>query len=350
MKERELATRYFRLVVALHAHRRGASSRHLAEELGVSRPTIDRDLKALREQVGVPIDRETVNGETRHVLRDLPITTISATPLQAGALRIARNALEPLAGTELVDQLDTILSLMPTAPAEAPQLDIPRPRSRTRAAIVRTLETGMRERKRVRIDVRVASRGGALESYVVEPTTLRVADDDLYMLCWAVERDAYRTFKVSRIQRAIALDEPASVRPPPAEDGFRSSVKAWSGQPTDVVIRLAPRVAHFVEEYPLVADQRVARLEDGSVRLEATVAGIIEVSRWVLSWGASAEVLSPEPLRQLLFEEHRRAAEAYAQRARSPIVSDVAGSATTEHRSRGASNSRRRKRPSEGQP
>jgi predicted DNA-binding transcriptional regulator YafY len=44
---------------------------------------------------------------------------------------------------------------------------------------------------------------------------------------------------------------------------------------------------------------------DGSVIFEAEVAGTEEIKHWVLKWGAKAEVLAPESLRQ----EIRREAE-----------------------------------------
>jgi len=42
-----------------------------------------------------------------------------------------------------------------------------------------------------------------------------------------------------------------------------------------------------------------------------TVAGIVEIQSWILSWGGAAEVIEPAELRDAIAASVRRAAERY---------------------------------------
>lgn len=89
------------------------------------------------------------------------------------------------------------------------------------------------------------------------------------------------------------------ITPNPTDDAlFASAVKTWQGDETRVRVRIAAEAAWSVGEYPLVAGQLVFHEPDGAVIVEADVAGLVEVSRWVLSWGRHAEALEPAALRE----------------------------------------------------
>ena len=57
--------------------------------------------------------------------------------------------------------------------------------------------------------------------------------------------------------------------------------------------------------------QRLTERGDGGVDLAVTVAGIVEIQSWILSWGGAAEVLEPPELREAIATSVRRAAERY---------------------------------------
>lgn len=338
MANREILARQFRLVIQLHRHPRGVSSEKLAASLHSSRATIDRDLKALRDKVGLKITRSRRGGEVWHQLNDLPLAFVSATPLQLAALRMAREALAELDGTQLLRELDDVLALLPSQPRRHLGFEVGERRPGSQAHIVRIIDQAIAAERQVQINTRVASRGGQLETYDVDPLTLRFVDDTLYLYAWAVNRADTRTFKVARIVAAIVLDTPSTKRAHlRSERAFRNAVKAWSGEPTQVRVRLAAPIAWMVHEYPLIAGQRVLPEDDGSVVVDATVAGIREVSRWVLSWGRNAEVLEPASLRALLVAELDGALARYGPTVRSTKVSGPHASGPTKPRPSDAS-------------
>jgi predicted DNA-binding transcriptional regulator YafY len=314
MSSREILARRFRLVVELYRAPRGIGAVRLAEKLGVSRPTVDRDLTFLRREVGLPVEKVRRTGEIWHQLRDLPLANVTATPLQVAALRLARRTLDALAGTALVRELDQTLELLPEE-AEPTRIDLAGAPPPSRSEVVRTLDAAIADRRRVDLRYRVASRGGAVEQYLIDPVSMRWADGDLYLLGFALNRGAARTFKVVRIVEATVLDVAAAPHPElEGEERFRTAVKAWSGEVRRVRVRLAPRVAWLAEEYPLVSTQRLVAEADGAVVVEAEVAGLVEVSRWVLGWGACAKVLEPPDLEAMVREDLAAALAQYPER------------------------------------
>jgi proteasome accessory factor B len=336
-------SRQFRIVLELHRHPLGSSSEKLAEQLGASRATINRDLELLRRRVGLPIERVRRTGEIWHRLRDLPLASVSATPLQLAALRLARDALAPLAGTALVGQLDALLALLPGETAPVPGLDVAgKPRGGA-AGIVRAIDVAMHRGRRLEIRTRVAAGAGEERRYLLDPLLLRVVDDDLYLFAWSHERRDTRTFKVARILQATVRDEPADSHADLVpEEAFRGAVKAWSGALTRVRVRIQPAVAWLVDEYPLVTGQVVVREGDGAAVVCADVAGLVEPVRWVLSWGRNAEALEPEALRKAVAEELGEALRGYGDgKVRSSKVSGVERQEGSRARRRGVGSPRR---------
>jgi len=59
----------------------------------------------------------------------------------------------------------------------------------------------------------------------------------------------------------------------------------------------------YVREKIWHPTQKMTELDDGGVELALEVESLLEVKRWILSWGANAEVLKPKSLRKQMAEE-----------------------------------------------
>jgi predicted DNA-binding transcriptional regulator YafY len=307
--------RRLRLVFVLLEHPRGLSTVRLAEKLGTSRQTVDRDLHDLRMHAGVAIDRVRKSGESWHRLAgvELPVVT---SPHQRAALGLARKLLAPLSQTRVGRELER-LTRASERPAGA--VDARMPRS-VPSSIVAELDAALERGERARIRARVASNGGRVAEYTVDPLGLRMVDGSTYFDAWVHERHAIRTFKADRVLEVTPLGQPVDPHDDLDLDAlFDRSIKTWSGDPVQVRIRLSAEVAWAVAEYPLVPDQMVSREPDDSVVVTADVAGLVEASRWALSWGRHAEVLSPTALRARMQSELEEALGRY--RGRSNMLS-----------------------------
>ena len=314
--------RLCQLIQALRTARRGVAVSALVEVTESSRATVYRDLRVL-QSAGLLIERETVNGEARHRLLDESMAVRGLPQPQIAAIALARDALSGLEGTELVAELDRILSdrRAPAIPIRA--RDPGGPRS---PAIVRVVERALRERLRVRLLYR-GVKDAEPRWREVDPGALQLQSGGaLYLWCWPLDRGEWRTFKIARVRQAEPLATPAVPHLGLADVmALPHAVCVWSGEPERVAVRIAPQVAWLAREFPLVPDQRIEEQPDRSVVVRATVAGLVEASRWVLRWGRNACVLEPPELRDAIREELRQALVGYDDRVVSPIVRPAAG-------------------------
>ncbi len=312
---RNMLIRQWQILQLLHGRRRGLTPKRLIEETGSSRATLYRDLDML-EQAGVPLLRETVNGEARVSLLGDKLPELTATPLQWDALRLARSYLTPLEGTSLLAELDALLDRnRPRRPVGGPEgaegegQAPPETPGARHARSLAAVDAAIAQRKKLRFRYRSAGQT-EYRTRTVDPLMWRLVEEHVYLIAYE-HPHGYRTFKVARMSNTERLDEDAAEHEFDEDELFKGAVKIWSGPPVEVEIRISPYAARLLPEYPLSRDQEVQPLEDGGALLRAKVAGTKEVTRWVLHWGAHAEVLGPPELRSELREELRDALAPY---------------------------------------
>jgi len=68
----------------------------------------------------------------------------------------------------------------------------------------------------------------------------------------------------------------------------------WSSGDIKVKIRFRKRVADYVRERTWHPTQEIVEYGDGELILTMTVNHLLELKRWVLSWGDDAQVLEPD--------------------------------------------------------
>lgn len=294
--------RQYQILATLSRSQVGRTAVEIEAETSISRSTLYRDLEVLRS-AGIPI--ACTAGRYRFLdARELPPLGLSA--LQIASLRLARAQLGPVAGTRLLQELDRFLASLKDVethlkPRQAAFSFADSRKPAPAPAVVRTIEKALSSRKRARIEYRAASRGGVSTSIHIEPLVVAVAEADPYVHAYCVERQGERTYKLSRIASATLTRERATHRPA-GGNPFANSVKAWSGAPVRVELRLDPHVAWLAREYPLPGQTERPNL-DGSVTITAKVAGVVEAQRRILAWGSAAEVLEPPELREAVRRE-----------------------------------------------
>lgn len=309
-RHRVVINRLMRMAIVLHDSQRGLTEKNLENELGYSRATVYRDLKSLQE-MDVGLQCEIINGEARYRLRKLPIAAIAATPLELAALCLARDALDSFAGTVAVEQIDHLLKRWGHVPKAQLSLAFHR-RGTARSSLVSTLDGAIVKKQRVELEYQ-GERDPKPKQRKIEPLALRASGEQLYLFAYDVGRKDYRIFKTARVQKAWLIGEPSNDHSRiDVEAKFKNAVKTWTADaPTTVVVRISAEKSRFVKEYPLMPNQRVTELPDGAVEITADVNGTLEVVPWILGWGAHAEAVSPEELRQKVAEQVQGAAAKY---------------------------------------
>ncbi len=84
-------------------------------------------------------------------------------------------------------------------------------------------------------------------------------------------------------------------------------------QTTAVRVRFAPRVGKAAIAARIVAERQVLRDPEGGVEIEYRVADVDELIRWVLGWGAQAEIVEPAAARERIREFANQITEKYAE-------------------------------------
>lgn len=166
------------------------------------------------------------------------------------------------------------------------------------------LEEAARRGRRCRIRY-LSADGDAPSDRTLDPYVVASAAGKWYAIGWCGARREVRVFRVDRIL-AADLTEEAFETPPdfdPSEwlrDGhvFRSDVELSAR------VRYSARIAPWIREHGPCEP-----LEDGSVAVEYPAADPAWIVRHVLGYGADAEVLAPEALRDAVRETARRCLE-----------------------------------------
>ena len=131
-------------------------------------------------------------------------------------------------------------------------------------------------------------------------------------------RQAVRDFAIHRIRRIAITTESYEIA---RGFEFRKYMADAFGiekgtRAAEVVIRFGPRQARWIRERKWHRSARIQEELDGALTLRLRVADTGELRRWVLQFGAEAEVLSPPSLRTAIAETLRTAAAAYRGRPR----------------------------------
>jgi predicted DNA-binding transcriptional regulator YafY len=134
----------------------------------------------------------------------------------------------------------------------------------------------------------------------------------LYLFGYVEEYDQIRTFAIERIEALETLDEEFDK---PADFSVESYLESSFGlireDPFDVEILFKANIASYVRSRAWHPSQKVRDVGNGEVVMTLHVGGEFELVAWILSFGSSAQVLSPDKLRKRIESELARAMDIY---------------------------------------
>lgn len=143
-------------------------------------------------------------------------------------------------------------------------------------------------------------KNGACSRRSLEPYGFIINAGRVYCVGYDRDRRDKRTFAVDSIDdldvSAKTFVRPSDFRIEDYAGGSISGVMHGEGR-TAVRVRFAPRVAKAAAAARIVAEREVERRADGSVDIVYRVSNVEELVRWVLGWGAQAEIVAPEDAR-----------------------------------------------------
>lgn len=316
-----------RLIEARH----GVTLEEMAEETGVDRRTVHRDLNAIHE-AGYPLVSEWLNGRKvyRFLTRFKDVPPVTFTLPELMALSFFRSQLHFLDGTPFRDDLEAVFrkinSVLPPRYAahmeRIADVSLPLLQGRRDYRPVAESLCRLREALIYQYRVKLAYRAPGKDEaalYTVDPYTLIFYKGGLYLVGYAHNRQAIRTFAAERIV-SVALDRerfemPDDYQP---EERLKGAFGIVDEVPLAVRVRFSPEVAHAVRERIWHPSQQIATEPSGSIVLSFTAGGTMEIISWVLSYGRHAEILEPASLRDEMAQTVAAMAARYLPASPSP--------------------------------
>lgn len=162
------------------------------------------------------------------------------------------------------------------------------------------------------IEIMYKTPGKSPRRRTVDPYHAVRFEGDWYIVGYCHLRQEMRTFSLSRIQTAGTTGKNISI----PEDfdfqklsGSRFGVH-WGNEDIRVVILFSSKVADYIRERKWHPSQELTERDNGDVLLSLTVNHLLELKRWILSWGTEAKIIEPlsfaEDLRQTLQNAAKR--------------------------------------------
>jgi predicted DNA-binding transcriptional regulator YafY len=155
----------------------------------------------------------------------------------------------------------------------------------------------------VRLSHRAAQYDDAIEREV-DPYRLWYVNNGLYLVGHDHWKSDLRVFAVDRIQWVKPTNRRFEV--PSDFDFEKFTANAFNmiwGETQEVKIRFSPEQARYVQERTWHPSQKIVKgRKDGSIILTLQVADLGEVKRWLIGFGAEAEVLKPSGLRKEIMQ------------------------------------------------
>jgi predicted DNA-binding transcriptional regulator YafY len=303
----------------LFVKRGNLSASELARELGYSPRTIQRDLLALDTELNVPLIYENrrwrIMEGANMVFGPVRLTLHEARAVYFATRLMLRSADER--DPDGIAALEKIAEALPGGVASHMQRTVTEysalPANMQYIQVVRRLTEAWASNHTATITYRSATAAGP-RTTDLDPYLLDHTQSGTYVAGFSSEHGQVRIFKVDRISdvEVTAREfDPGNVAE--VAERLRSS---WGGvvfgeAHYDVTIDFASGVANRVRESYWHPSQSLESLPGGGVRLRVSLPSLLEITPWVLGWGASATVIEPPELRDSIATALRDAAANY---------------------------------------
>jgi len=295
----------------------------LAGELEVSTKSIYRDIEFMRDRLELPVEFDGARNGFHYTEEVSHFPTLQITEGELFALLVAEKALQQYRGTTFEKPLLSAFKKMAASLPDTVSLNLADWEQtisfRTSAEPILNVEIfdalakATAQHRQLLLTYRKPGRKET-EPRVVDPYHLANINGEWFLFAYCHLREDIRTFVPSRILevkptgRTFARPQKFSL-----EKRLRDSFEVVTSQDQfGVVIRFDELVADYVREKRWHPSQQLIELEDGSVELRLKLSSLVEIQRWILSWGGHAIALAPNELAGSV----KAAAEMILERAR----------------------------------
>lgn len=318
-------TERYQQIRQLLDHRRSIGLRELMARFEVSRATVFRDIRFLRERLGMPIDYDRDSGQyhlaAQAGVAELPGIWLGADEIHAllsmqqllanidpGGL--LREHLHPLrqrllgmlgAGSHSAGEIARRIRILAAAPRSCAADGFP------------TLADALLTRHR--LEIRYHARATAEDSTrEVSPQRLVHYRDNWYLDAWCHTRHALRSFAVDRIDAAKILVTPAEeIEDAELDRQLAAGYGIFAGSDIKwATLHFSAHRARWVASERWHPQQESRWLPDGRYELHLPYSADPELIMDILKYGPDCEVIEPAELRQRVREALLAAVKNYS--------------------------------------
>lgn len=145
---------------------------------------------------------------------------------------------------------------------------------------------------------------GKVYEYQIDPLSFFEHNGGLYFFVRMKDSGLIRMLAVDRIKELNitkeAFEYPADFDP---EEILAPAFGIIYDDPIEIKIWFSPDQARYIKEREWSKNQKITDQPDGSISLAMKTSGWGDIKKWVLSYGAEAEVLEPKKLRNEIKKE-----------------------------------------------
>jgi predicted DNA-binding transcriptional regulator YafY len=138
-----------------------------------------------------------------------------------------------------------------------------------------------------------------IKGFKIDPLCFFEQDGGLYLF---VKATTFATIRVLAVERIIKLSitEATFIQPEDFDPDalLENAFSIVYDEPVEVKIHFSADMARYIKERRWAKEQIITDEADGSVVLELKTSGWMDVKKWILSFGAEAELLEPAAKRQ----------------------------------------------------
>lgn len=328
--------RFGRIYVIDREVRRGRypSIKWLAEKLEVTTRTIQRDVAYMRDQLGAPLEWDSARKGYTYGGREKEFTLpqLHLTEGELIALYLGQKLLSQYSGTPYEEPIRSAFEKVCLLLPETVSVDLslvdqivsfnvePIRGDEEKVLAIYSALAGAIANKRIVWMRYYSASSDKVAEREVDPYHLRFYEGAWYLIGYCHLRKEVRTFALDRILdikvTEDGFDFPASFS---LHDYLKDAFGLERGpRPVEVVILFDAHEARWIRERVWHPSQDVEIRPDGSLLLRLKVSGLGDIKRWLIGFGAHAQIISPPSLRQEVAEEIRALQKLYEDKQGNP--------------------------------
>ncbi len=291
-----------------------------AADWGVSQKTVQRDIDFLRDQCGAPVEYDRERKGFFYVDDAWMLPSVMLTEGELLAVLLASRMMEQYRGTPVAGEVERVFrklaELLPDRISIRPELLYTRfsfrgmPAKPVKEDVWAMAVRGVLEQRTLKIAYRTFDAAEARKGKMsrVQPYHIANLQGEWYLFGVHAGYDDVRQFALARIERAVlteeTFDQPDDFDP---EAILSSAFARYAGDGETRTVRLlfTGDAADWVQERTWHPAQTIKRRKSDAVELSFPAKGMLEVQRWVLSWGSEVQVLAPKELKEDVATEIR---------------------------------------------